>query len=101
MRRLPCLLSMACLGLSLNSFATDKAAEKFQEHKARALENIQARQSKLNEHKSCIESAADNEALKQCRVHGRHERHEMRKERREKRAQRRQERDSQAAEQTP
>lgn len=39
---------------------------KFEDHKARALKRVDEHMAKLQEHKVCISSAKDHEAMKAC-----------------------------------
>jgi hypothetical protein len=81
------------LAALLIPFASAQAEEeKFPEHKAKMLSQLEERISKMQELKSCAEKAADKEALKAChkdmkewRDEKRGEMKEMRKNRREER----------------
>lgn len=50
--------------ISLSSFGDDAA---FQEIKTKALQNIDERLGKLNEHRNCVNQSNSSEALQACR----------------------------------
>ncbi len=72
------LLTVAMILLSFNVLADDKEDGKpFEERKAHALQRVEERISKLNEHNACISAAADKEALKGCHQKMKAHRQEM------------------------
>lgn len=53
--------------ISQFSIADDENGKmKFEERKAKVLENISKRKTNLDRHESCVKSATDGEALKSC-----------------------------------
>lgn len=67
-------------------------ADKFPEHKAKMISQLEERIGKMQELKSCAEKAADKEALKACHKGMKEWRDERREEVKEKRKNRREER---------
>lgn len=73
------LLMSLCL-VSLSAFSDDDMKDDgkpFEEKKAMMLTKIDERIAKMNEHKSCVQAAADKEAMKACHQKMKEHRKEM------------------------
>lgn len=70
----------------------EMSAEKFAKFKERALENIDKRIAQMQSTRSCISSASDKEALKECRKDMKENRQEWKEKRKEWKAKRKEKR---------
>ncbi len=61
------LATAVLLQLAANAVLFAEDGKKFEEHKAKVLQRVETRLSRLNEHKNCIASATKKEELKACR----------------------------------
>lgn len=73
------LATLFCLG-SLSAFSHDHMEGKtFEEKKSMMLSHIDKKLQGLNESKTCVSSATDEKALKECRQKMKERRKEMKK----------------------
>jgi ribosomal protein L12E/L44/L45/RPP1/RPP2 len=90
---------MKLMGLFLFALPAFAEGPNFETFKAEAIKNIDERIGKMQEHKACVSSAANKDAMKACREKMKDWREEEKEERMQKRSERMEKRKMKKSEQ--